>query len=315
MPTLQFICVSLALALASFAQADLFDAPPIGPGQTQAEFAGGAVKLVYDHTQHSASELPRGLQVLLVLSRHDPPESPAELTDGLWIGRRQSPTAASTAADDLLAMVQRELQRDLRRARLTAYEQADLLGNRGVRQGFKLPSQKRLFAAPGEASSAADGAVQGWRQLLRTDAGLIEIHFAAPANQFAERQQELATLLATLQFAAPQSSQIEVAPELLAAEPIVGRWKSPRALLELTGEGEIKLTYDRKKSYRLDKQGLVDYEKPVQRLSGKYEAQDDLIRIRWADGSLLNIRWRTAGDELLITDHHGRTRRLARLHR
>ena len=316
MQTLRVVTVGLLCAIATIARADLFDAPqmavgPLAANQTHVDFAGGAVKLVYDAEVLTASELPRGRQVLLVLSRHEPPQTVANLTDGLWIAYHALPPAEA----DLLAVLQNGLKRDLRRARLTAYKPISLASERGVRQSFALPRSAPLFTPPGKKADTSGQATQGWRQLLRTDHGLIEIHFAAPAGKFVEREEQLSNLLATLQLATPRASAEEVAPELLDAEPIVGRWKSRQGLLELTGDGTVRLTYDREKNYRLDKRGLVDYEKPVRRLQGSYQAEGDLLRIRWADGSLLNIRWRTAGQELLITDHHGRTRRLARLYR
>ncbi|MEM8866119.1 MAG: hypothetical protein AAGF31_11300 [Planctomycetota bacterium] len=285
---------------------------PVAAGQTLASIAGGAVELAYD-SDLVASELPRGRQILLVLSRHSPPQSVAELSDGVWIGLSGVQRPNSPALAKLLVT---GLSRDLPKAELEgrAVETA-LAGFPGMRQQFAVPGRKPLFAPPGDSAEPAIGDLQGWRQLVETDWCTVEIHFVAPEAEYDLREQQVELMLAGMQLSRPRQPVVEVEPDLLDAEPIVGRWKSARGLLELFGDGKITLAFDREKNYELSKRGIVDYESPVHTLAGEYSAEGDLLRIRWADGSLLNMRWRLAGGELLITDHHGRTKRLQRLYR
>lgn len=283
---------------------------------TLASFAAGAVTFEYGG-KWTASELPRGRQILLVLSRHNVPQSLDdksldELTDGIWFAYNpKSHTDGAVEAD-----LAQSIRRDLRRASLGRVEAISLAGVDGWRQGFMLPRRTPLFDAPSAGESEATGqAIQGWRVLLPLETGRIEVHFAAPALKFVERSAELDKLLASAKLGPPQMDAKEVSPALLDAEHIIGAWKSSRGLLELSPQGDVTLSYDREKNYRLDRRGMIDYEKPIKKLTGTYEPQGDLLRIRWKDGSLLNIRWRLAGSELLITDHHGRTERLARVFR
>lgn len=283
---------------------------PLADDQSQISFAAGAVEFVCG-PEYRASELPRGRQILLVLSRHAPPQTPAELVDGFWIafhprskkvGRSQSALAAS-------------LQKDYRRIEMGQRSAVRLAGCNGVRQEFTLPRLGALFGAPGDKKWAPQQALRGWRQMLAAEEAAVEIHFVAPQAVYQNRLRDLERTLASLRLGSPRLEQPAVGPELVDAQSIIGVWKSSRALIEISGDGALTLTYDRKQSYELDKLGLVDFEKPVKKLAGEYRADGDLLRVRWADGSLLNMRWRLADGELFITDHQGRTRRLSRIFR
>ncbi|MEM9186848.1 MAG: hypothetical protein AAGB00_10165 [Planctomycetota bacterium] len=312
---LWLIIAALALLFARLSHGADGPAPPAAAdGQAIALFAGGAVELAYDD-RLTVSELPRGRQLLLVISRHAPPQTPAELTDGLWIGVEVGrPTEQGRAASAGRALAG-AIRRDLRRVELTALTPATLDGWTGVRQGFRVRSRTPLFSPPGAATDPSRGDLVGWREWIVTDWGRVEVHVITPIQLALERQREAEAMLACVRLRPPQLALGDVTPAYQAAAPVIGSWKSKRAVLTLTGAGEVSLRYDRQKNYELGKEGVVDYEQPVRGLRGRYAADADLLRIRWADGSLLNMRWRTAGDDLLITDHHGRTRRLSRVYR
>lgn len=311
LPTL-IVCLSLAGKL--FAEPYELS-PGGGSDQVVASFAAGAVGFEYQ-PEWIASELPRRRQILLVLSRDEAPQSVGELNDGVWFAYHPKSRLDGAIDADLAQSIRREL----RRAELSVPQPVTVAECEGVRQEFSLPRQSQLFSSPtldGETpnETPAGQARRGWRMLLATETGRVEIHFVAPTLKFAERSGEIQSLLATLKLSAPQMETPELAPEFLPAEPVIGCWKSARGVLQLSARGKVTLSYDRNKNYRLDQKGIVDYEKPVKQLTGTFEPFGDVLRISWKDGSLLNMRWRLAGSDMLITDHHGRTERLSRVYR
>ncbi|MEM6797986.1 MAG: hypothetical protein AAF589_00600 [Planctomycetota bacterium] len=307
---LQLILIVACTAPPALANELALPSLTLATGQTAVSFCGGAVKFVYDDGWQ-VSELPRDRQILLVLSRHEPPQKLDELTDGLWIAF--SPAVSSDPP--LAESVRRGIERDFRRVAVGQSTEALLAGYPGLRTDFELPRRGALFNAPGESKRDELPARRGWRHLAQTPWGRVELQLIAPARELAARERQISGLLALLELSAPQQTVEPVEPAWLAAEQIVGCWKSPAAIMEIGGDGKFVLTYDRKKNYELDKLGMIDFKSPVKKLQGRYAAEQDILRIRWADGSLLNLRWRLAENELLITDHHGRTRRLARLYR
>ena len=287
--------------------------PPFTEDGTWVSFAGGAIQFL-SPSQLVASELPRGRQVLLVLSRQAPPQQPRLLRDGLWLAVSPG-NSRGTSPNSQVSMLSKGLERDYHEVTLGKTKLIDCQGLPATRVHFTIPSHRPLFAAPGKQAVPQLPASKGWRQTVCTDWGTVEIHFVSPLEDADAREKEIESLLASLKLRTPQDVHQDVAPHLLDAESIIGSWKSPKALLELHGQGQVELRYDRANNYELGREGLVDYQKPVRKLSGQFTASGDLLHIRWSDSSLLNIRWRLAEDELLITDHQGRTRRLTRLYR
>ncbi|MEM6330371.1 MAG: hypothetical protein AAF790_08990 [Planctomycetota bacterium] len=272
--------------------------------------AGGAVRLTLP-VAWRVSELPHGRSVLLMVSRQAPPRKVEDLSDGLWIRFEAGGRPASVLADGL----RRDLHAAHRSIRLGEPRAAELAGYQSVRLGFEIDAKGPLFAGPGQGDRPAIPPQQGWRQVTRAPWGVVTVHFVAPAAAFAERQREVERVLATLELAPPRLPSQAPQRHVAAAARIIGSCKSTTARMDITGAGGVTLAYDRRRNFELSKLGLVDYRSPITELRGQFEADADLLRIRWADGSLLNIRWRLEGGDLLITDHHGRSRRLTRLYR
>ncbi|MEN1681823.1 MAG: hypothetical protein AAGJ46_19760 [Planctomycetota bacterium] len=276
-------------------------------GWAEATYAGGVVELAFP-PELNASELPHRRRVLLVLSAAaEPPQSPAELASGYWLSlttARRSPQPDPAAT----------LARLRPNAKLGERSRVSVDGQPAACIAFNEAGEAKLFAAPGEALPSS-GERLGW--LIETDTpwGRVELGVVGRAGDRATLWADFQRLLATVQFGDPETAPADPRPETLAAEPILGAWKSARGTMELAADGGVRIRFDSDKAFVLGRHGSVDYRKPTRELAGEFAAEGDLVRIRWADGSLLNFRWRVAGSELLITDHHGRTRRLARLYR
>lgn len=286
------------------------------PGERLVRFARGAVQLQPGEAWRVA-ELPYQRSLALVLTTEPLPDSLPKLREGMWLTYMplefDKPQAgrSKTAANELHGRIKSLYPN----AKLEAPSTGIIADSPALIQTFQLPAERRLFAAPkaigSENHSEPSTSRRGWHAFIAAESGQIELHVIATDNLTAEAP--IAKLLATLKLGEPEPFAQEVPPALRSAERAIGSWKSPRALLEIAADGTICLTSDRKKAYELDRKGLVDYEKPQQVLEGEFTAEDDLLRIRWQDGSLLNIRWRLQANELLLTDHHGRVRRLTRL--
>lgn len=296
-------CVALVVGL--LATGKLAAETPTG--WAEATYAGGIVRLAFPPELH-ASELPHRRRLLLLLSPAEPPpQSPEALASGYWLSLT---TARRPPQPDPAATLGR-LRSEAKPGELS---RVTVDGRPGACIEFFETSKARLFAPPGESETAAGGRV-GWLIEIETPWGRVELGAVGPADDPARLWADFRRLLATVRFGDPSVAPTNPRPEALAAERILGAWKSPRGVMELAANGGVRLRFDREKVFVLGREGSVDYHEPTRELTGRFAAEGDLVRIRWADGSLLNFRWRTAGSELLITDHHGRTRRLARLYR
>ena len=57
----------------------------------------------------------------------------------------------------------------------------------------------------------------------------------------------------------------------------------------------------------------LDSNRDAKLLTGSFEARGDVIFVRWDDGSRLNLRWRSDGNDLFLTDHEGQISHLKRV--
>ena len=76
--------------------------------------------------------------------------------------------------------------------------------------------------------------------------------------------------------------------------------------------GNVVVRFDEEEQYQLDSAGRIDFDRPAAQLTGRYQANGDLLLITWDDGSQLNYRWLVTDGDLMLTDHYGRVSQLRR---
>jgi hypothetical protein len=143
----------------------------------------------------------------------------------------------------------------------------------------------------------------GQQAAVSTPWGILEVHWRTDQSQQQRLEKVAAELLATVKFNRP-AEQVKgaVHDSASGARPILGSWKAYRSRMTLGSDGHILLAPDSAPIHL----GTRPPHKQVP-IVGEFEAKDDVLAVRWNDGSLLNFRWRLDGEHLLLTDHNGRT--------
>jgi len=241
-------------------------------------FGGGAVQVTapWDWRIYEVSE---GRQVRLVVSPAEI-KSRNELVDGLWIVCHA--TRYADAQTDL---------RQLLASRLDA-----------ATTGTVAASAMREFRVGQADGVRQEFAVQnatGFHALLRASWGICEIHARTSNPQVSKLL--LDRVLSTVEIRDVRLAHEANNSRVAASAQLIGSWKSYRSRFRLTADGRIEIEPETTAVRAL---GETQGESSV--LRGDYESRDDLLLIRWDDGSFLNFRWRLDGDSLLLTDHDGR---------
>lgn len=143
----------------------------------------------------------------------------------------------------------------------------------------------------------------GQQAAVSTPWGILEVHWQTDKSQQQSFEKVTAELLETVKFNKP-AEQFKGAVRVAAsgAQPILGSWKAYRSRLTLGSDGRILIAPDPAPIHL----GTRPPHKQVP-IVGEFEARDDVLAVRWNDGSFLNFRWRLEGEYLLLTDHKGRT--------
>ena len=140
--------------------------------------------------------------------------------------------------------------------------------------------------------------------VVETPWGLCEWHVQSPDPQWV--QGWAATIERDWRVRPPRRLASELAPAQEAARAAIGSWKGSDYRLRLLSTGRFELVWDRR---RLTEAGTYE-----EVLAGSFEAEEDVLRVTFEDGSRRNYRWRRAGAWLLLTDHDGRTAQLRLLY-
>ncbi len=283
------------------------------PGFTSVSFSGGAVQFAHG-PQWTASELLDGRDILLVLSRGEPPKTPSSLADGFWIGYQYVGEAAQTSPQIAADRLASRLRRSTRgRARVLTQQSIRVAGFAGMLVEFSLPARPTADRERSFRTVQADlSQRRGVRVQARTKRGWFELHWVSSPNRYAQDRNSVEQLLDSLHLKDPEIVHQELPPQLRSAAKIIGTWKAMSSKFVLDADGRVKLQFDRRKHYRLDEQQRLDYESPVPELAGRFTAQGDLLQITWEDESRRNYRWRIDEGRLMLTDHHGRVSQLHR---
>ena len=240
-------------------------------------------------------EVPYGREVRLVLLPPGVTWTPTT-PDAAWICHHIMPMSDSEQAAT---------------AELADFNQRRVRAAVGMQGTFSEPAQARLSDWPAIAQefvvTAPPQERRGHHLSSRTPWGVVEVHFGTTAADYADRVEAYELMMQGLRVQPPRRDERPPVEHVRDAAPILGSWKAYRSRLQLSPDGQVRIMIDPINLHS------IDTSPSSQILSGEYSAQDDLLYIRWSDGSLLNYRWRMHGQELLLTDHLGQPSRLKRL--
>lgn len=263
-------------------------------------FAAGAVELRLPEGW-VVIETPYAHELRVVLAPQRPATSDGMPRDGAWLVWHPRPPDWSDRLE-LAAMVTERL-------RLSAGSDARLEPPRRILlDGF--PAVRQDFDAAGSSSSASRR-MQGFHFIAETDWGLCEMHAVAPGESFPQRKREFQQIVSSIAIREPQALHAPPVAAVRDAEPLIGEWKARGSRMRMKGDGRIVLVADR--PHRVQAAAVPGKYLPPDAIRGCYEAEGDMLRVQWADGSQLNFRWRLSGNDLLLTDHEGRISQLQRL--
>jgi hypothetical protein len=254
--------------------------------------SGGAIEIQVPIGWH-ANEIPIGREMRVWLTR-ERWHSAAPPTNGVWLnfhwlGREPD---------------QQELGRRI------SYR-AERLARRPIATGSVRDSTIGGFQA---VTQEVDGAeLRGWFALVAVKTGMLEIATVADPAHYKRHRAAAESVIDGIRVHSPQIRRPKLAANILDAGPAVGLWKALRGRLRFGEDGRVSITFDQDENYSLDSSGSTNFERSVSRLTGQYQAQQDIIYVTWDDGSRINYRWRLYEEQLLLTDHNGRVSQLLRL--
>lgn len=259
--------------------------------RTSIRFAGGSIQLQIPDGWW-AEEIPFGREVRLIIAPQRPQRVRRMPDDGMWIVYH-SLAAADGQSEEALV---RELSARLR-------------SSTGTNGQYSAPTPFQFGQWPAAVTDFTAGdpsqpntLVTGRHVMVRTDWGVFEFHASAPQTIAESRSLIWTTTWDSLRLSSP-TSQSNSTPNISEHESsIIGDWKSYRSRMQFNSNGRVVIFPD----------AIGDDRTPTP-LTGSFDARDDLVFVRWDDGSRLNFRWKLHGNELLLTDHEGQISRLKRV--
>ena len=249
--------------------------------------AGGAAEFVAPPGWR-ATEIPRHRELRCWLTP-DAPSAHVEPQDGIWMCFHWH--GSRLAVDDLAAWLAKRT---------------------GAGSGAP-PRQTTISGWPALVQTVDAAERREYRLAAAVGPAVFEYVVTARPAAYAPLRPVADRLLASIKLRAPQIEGADVDRSVTPARKAIGLWKSENGLLRLAADGRIVVQFDRKRHYPLDETGLRRFDDPVSRLTGRFQAEHDLITVTWDDGSQLNFRWTLDDGALLLTDHHGRVSQLQRL--
>ena len=259
-------------------------------------FAAGAVDLQAPE-QWWVQELPRGREVRLVLS---PDEVSRRIpADSIWL------------CYHVLEASELAPEAELRNRLPTRLKLSTTAGTAPVEPvEFRLGpwaaiAQEFVSTQVSNPATGSSVSIRGRHVLVRTDWGIFELHAAAPVEQFETRAAAWAQVWDSIQLEAPRQPSLVETAAVPDARAILGSWKSYRSRVRLRPDGTITIVPD--------SVNLLTDSGTREAVEGTFEARGDLLFVTWRDGSLLNLRWRSRGTDLFVTDHEGQISQLKRL--
>ncbi len=256
------------------------------------QFAGGAIEFRVP-AGWQTHEVPVGRELRIWLTEHDIPEGQRP-QDGVWMtfhwrGRE-------------VDLVELETWLEFR---------IDHLDPKRTHAGEL--EHRRIGQFPALVREVDHAGRRTWILLAAMNTGIFELTATADLKNFQRQRTAAEAVLAGIKLSSPQIRPANVRPTVQAAAPVVGLWKGLQASVWLGGDGRVVMEFDRRNNFRLDESGNVDYGRKITRLTGRYEAREDVLFVSWDDGSRVNFRWQVHDGQLLLTDHNGRVSQLDRL--
>lgn len=244
-------------------------------------------------------EVPFGREIRLVLL--PPGESPrADMPgDGVWLSYHVRPYPMTPKQEEITSML------DSRLKAASPGSQAD--PNVVADRVSDLPTVSKAFLNRGKANTKRIG----FHMLVGAEHGVIEIHGVSPLKLSAERETVWTDLINSIEINEPEEEKIDLQPPAMDAKRVIGNWKAMRSVMQFKADGTVIITSDPKRGSLLDGS---DQQEPIEQVTGKFQAKDDLIMVMWKDGSRLNYRWKRDGIRLLLTDSDGRISQLRRFY-
>ena len=301
---------SLARARGGYASASR----NVGEEQAIVTIGGGAVELQLP-ADFSIAEVPVRRELRVVATRFDYRGNLRQVTDGFWICyhlRADSPLGPLDERADVLHPRLKLVTQDLAVIQRTWNTSVGEWPARTI--SFAL--QETGTRIDEDSGDTGESAERGWKGMhcgIRTQWGIVELHFVAPAALYPSCTESWEQVVRNLRFRPPRAQPQPDSAQITAAAEILGSWKSTGGRLQLLGSGRVRLQFDRPRLRFIDDQQVEDPVRRESELTGKFLAQEDLLLVTWDDGSKLNYRWRLLGHDLLLSDHQGRISHLRRL--
>jgi len=150
--------------------------------------------------------------------------------------------------------------------------------------------------------SSSNASNTGRHVLVRTEWGVFEFHASAPDAIVESRSNVWTETWESIRLIRPATTDASSREALVQSNSITGDWKAYRSRMRFSNDGRVVLVPD-----------AVGNHRSSGSLTGTFEARDDLVFVRWDDGSRLNFRWRVQGNDLFLTDHEGKISHLKRV--
>lgn len=254
-------------------------------------FAGGGIELQVPDGWW-AQEVPFGREIRLVVASQRPANLRKMPADAMWMAYHATAASESRDAETL----SRELSERLR-----------MVVGSNAKFSPPTPFQfGRWNAAVAEFTardpSLANAPITGRHVLVRTDWGIFEFHASAPDAIVEARSDTWTRTWDSLLLNPPATASESAQNEVRDSGTILGDWKSYRSRMRFSGDGRVAIVPD----------ALGD-NRQVKPVTGTFESRDDLVFVRWDDGSRLNFRFRLQGNDLFLTDHEGQISHLKRV--
>lgn len=248
-----------------------------------------------------AVEAPFGREIRLLLlppgqqARNEMPR------DGVWLSYHVRPYTMTPNTKEIGAMLPARMKSAAPEAEVDSHVDNNEVDDR--------PMVSQAFLVRNKSRSAS---LIGFHMLIGDQHGVIEVHGVSPLAISVDREHAWAQIVNSLEINKPEEEEIEIEPQAMEAKRALGNWKAMRSVLQFRGDGSVVIISDPKRGVLLD--GSPD-QQPLEQVAGRFQAKDDLIMVRWNDGSRLNYRWKRDGVRLLLTDSDGRISQLRRFYK
>jgi len=223
------------------------------------------------------------------------------LQDGIWITHHVRSTPREQRPAEISAMIVKRLRQNAGESITAISRKERFIDGR--------PTLLYQFEIPAEEERAAS---RGMHAMVATHWGIIEMHFIAPVSEYGQRYAEFVMMIDGMKITGPKTGDMRATSEVAPAKDILGVWKARRSRMRLFADGRVEIEEDQTPRHPVNSVSFAT-QPPPEVLKGKFQAQNDVLFVKWEDGSLLNFRWKVLRGALLLTDHEGQISQLERV--